>query len=93
MTAIFLATFSLVFLRAMQQQHVIGGHYLAAALTPFAIAAAEVASVLYVVAIGWPAVPVVGAGGSCGVVTAMYVFRCYLKPRREGNAGLAKNDS
>lgn len=75
MIAIFLATFALVFLRAMQQQHVIGGHYLAAAITPFAIAAAEVASVLYVVQIGWPAVPFVGAGGACGVVLAMYVYR------------------
>lgn len=75
MIAIFLATFALVFLRAMQQQHVIGGHYLAASITPFAIAAAEVASVLYVVKIGWPAVPFVGAGGACGVVLAMYVYR------------------
>jgi len=75
MFAVFIATFALVFLRAMQQQHVIGGHYIAAALTPFAIACAEVASVLYVVSIGWPAVPFVGAGGACGVTLAMYVYR------------------
>ena len=75
MFSVFFATFSLVFLRAMQQQHVIGGHYIAAALTPFAIACAEVASVLYVVSIGWTAVPFVGAGGACGVTFAMYIYR------------------
>ena len=75
MLSVFIATFALVFLRAMQQQHVIGGHYLSAALTPFLIACAEVASVLYVVSIGWPAVPFVGAGGSCGVTCAMYIYR------------------
>ena len=75
MLAIFLASFVLVFLRGMQQQHVIGGHYLAAAITPFAIAAAEVASVLFVVQTGWPAVPFVGAGGACGVCLAMLVYR------------------
>lgn len=75
MLTVFIATFALVFLRAMQQQHIIGGHYLAAALTPFLIACAEVASVLYVVSIGWPAVPFVGAGGACGVTFAMYIYR------------------
>lgn len=75
MFSVFIATFALVFLRAMQQQHVIGGHYIAAALTPFLIACAEVASVLYVVSIGWQAVPFVGAGGACGVTLAMYVYR------------------
>jgi len=75
MVTIFIATFALVFLRAMQQQHVIGGHYIAAALTPFAIACAEVASVLYVVSIGWTAVPFVGAGGALGVTLAMFVYR------------------
>lgn len=75
MLEIFISSFSLVFLRAMQQQHVIGGHYLAAALTPYAIATAEVASVLLVVRTGWDAIPVVGLGGSIGVCLAMYVYR------------------
>lgn len=75
MTAVFLASFALVFLRGLQQQNVIGGRYLAAAALPFAIAAAEVASVLFVVQSGWVAVPFVGAGGACGVTLAMYVFR------------------
>jgi hypothetical protein len=75
MTAIFLATFALVFLRGLQQLNVVHGRYLAAAITPFAIACAEVASVLFVVQTGWSAVPFVGAGGACGVTLAMYVFR------------------
>ncbi len=73
------ATFCLVFLRAIQQQNVIGGHYVAAALTPYAIAFAEVASVLWVVSIGWTAIPWVGTGGALGVLAAMYLHRRYFK--------------
>lgn len=73
------ATFALVFLRAIQQQNVIHGHFIAAALTPFAIACAEVASVVWVVQAGWPAVPWVGAGGALGVTSAMYLHRRIAK--------------
>jgi len=69
------ATAALVFLRGIQQQNVIHGNYLAAAVTPFAIAAAEVASVLWVVSLGWPAVPFVGLGGAVGVCSAMWLHR------------------
>lgn len=80
MIEIFASSFSLVFLRAIQQQNVIGGHYMAAAVTPFAIAVAEVASVLFVVRIGWEAVPVVGLGGAIGVCSAMSIYRRKRKP-------------
>lgn len=70
-----LATFALVFLRGMQQQNVIHGQYLLAAMTPFAIAIAEVASVVWVVQVGWPAVPWVGLGGALGVTSAMFLHR------------------
>jgi hypothetical protein len=73
------ATFALVFLRAIQQQNVIGGHYVAAALTPYAIAVAEVASVLGVVSVGWTAIPWVGSGGALGVLSAMYLHRRYFR--------------
>lgn len=73
--AILIATFVLVFLRAIQQQNVIHGNYLAAAITPYAIACAEVASVLFVVSIGWPAIPYVGTGGALGVTFGMYIHR------------------
>ena len=71
---ILIATFILVFGRAIQQQNVIHRHYIAAALTPYAIAVGEVATVLWVVDIGWPAIPWVGTGGALGVTCAMYVF-------------------
>lgn len=70
-----LASFALVFLRAIQQQNVIHGQYLLAAMTPFAIAIAEVASVVWVVQVGWPAVPWVGLGGALGVTSAMFLHR------------------
>lgn len=70
-----LATFALVFLRGLQQQNVIHGQYVAAALTPFLIACAEVASVLFVVNTGWSAIPWVGTGGALGVTSAMWVHR------------------
>jgi hypothetical protein len=73
-----IATFALVFLRAIQQQNVIHGHYVMAALTPYALAVAEVASVLWVVSTGWAAVPWVGTGGALGVVSAMVVHRRYF---------------
>ena len=68
---VFFATLCLVFLRGLQQQNVIHGNYLAATITPYFIAAAEVASVLFVVSIGWSAIPWVGTGGAIGVVCAM----------------------
>lgn len=75
---ILLATFGLVFLRAIQQQNVIHGHYVLAAITPFLIAIAEVAMVIWVVNTGWPSIPWVGTGGALGVVSAMYLHRQVL---------------
>ena len=73
-----IATFGLVFMRAIQQQNVIHGHYWLAAVTPYMIAVFEVATVLWVVDTGWPAVPWVGTGGAIGVTTAMFLHRRYL---------------
>lgn len=69
------ATFLLVFLRAIQQQNVIHGHYMLAAITPYAIAVGEVATVLWVVDTGWSAIPWVGTGGALGVTAGMWVHR------------------
>lgn len=69
------ATFALVFLRAIQQLNVMHGQYLWAALTPFLIAVAEVASVVWVVQTGWSAIPWVGTGGALGVTAGMWVHR------------------
>ena len=72
---IMVATFALVFLRGIQQQNVIHGHYFWAAITPYAIAMAEVAFVLWVVDLGWSSVPWVGTGGAMGVTLAMFTHR------------------
>ena len=77
MTILF-ATFSLVFLRGLQQQNVIHGNYIAAALTPYLIACAEVASVLLVVKTGWSSIPWVGTGGAIGIVSAMLFHRHFF---------------
>lgn len=68
-------TFALVFLRAVQQLNVIHDRWVWAAITPFALAAAEVGLILVVVNKGWPAVPWIGAGGSAGVLSAMALHR------------------
>jgi uncharacterized protein YqgC (DUF456 family) len=70
-----IATAALVFLRAIQQQNVIHGHYIMAAITPYGIAVAEVAMVLFVVDTGWSSIPYVGTGGAIGVVAGMFAHR------------------
>jgi len=72
---ILLATFALVFLRALQSQNVIHGNYIAAAITPYSLAVAEVASIMWVVQTGWDAIPWVGTGGMLGATLAMYIHK------------------
>ena len=74
-----IATFVLVFSRAIQQLNVVGGHYLAASITPFFIASGEVATVLFVVSSGWQSIPYIGLGGAIGATTAMYLHRKLIK--------------
>lgn len=73
-----LASFSIVFLRAIQQQNVIHGRYKFAAMTSYLIALAEVGVVLIVVDKGWHAVPWIGTGGALGVTLAMFVHRRWV---------------
>lgn len=73
-----IASFSIVFLRAIQQQNVIHARYKLAALTSYLIAIAEVGVVLIVVKTGWPAVPWVGTGGALGVTLAMWSHRRWI---------------
>ncbi len=73
------ATFLLVFMRAMQQKNVIHDRYILAAVTPYFIAMGEVATVLWVVDIGWSAIPWVGTGGALGVTSAMFIFNRVIK--------------
>ena len=73
------ATLALVFLRAIQQHPVVGGHYLAAAATSYLMAGAEIGVVLSVVEFGWSAVPWIGSGGALGVTAAMLLHRRIFK--------------
>lgn len=68
-------TLLLVFGRAIQQQNVIHGHYLAAAVTSYVIAAGEIAVVGAVVITGWEAWPWIGTGGAVGAMSAMWTHR------------------
>lgn len=72
---IIIITALLVFTRSIQQQNVMGGHYLAAAITPYFIAIFEVLTILLVVESGWKTIPFVGTGGAIGVISAMYMHR------------------
>lgn len=69
------ATALLVFGRAIQSQNVIHGHYTAAALTSYGIAAGEIAVVGAIVVEGWSAWVWIGTGGAIGAVAAMWVHR------------------
>ncbi len=69
------ATALLVFGRALQQQNVVSGNYLAAALTPTMIAAGEIAMVGSIVISGWYAWPWISAGGGLGAICAMWAHR------------------
>jgi uncharacterized membrane-anchored protein len=70
---LFVASFAMVFLKAIQQQNVVGGHYYLAAITSFMLAVAEVSLVISVVGIGFEAFVYVGLGGAVGVIAAMYM--------------------
>ena len=82
---IFLASFMLVFLKAIQQQNVVHGKYAMAAITSYGLALSEVAVILYAVKIGWDAVPYMGTGGAIGGTLAMYVHRKYIHNRNNTN--------
>lgn len=77
------ATALLVFGRAVQQQNVVGGHYIAAALTPALIAAGEIAVVGAIVGNGWAAWPWISAGGGIGATLAMAAHRAAVARGRQ----------
>lgn len=70
-----IASFCIVFLKAMQQQNVIHRQYWLAALTSYGLAVCEVAVLLIVIDAGWPAVPWIGTGGAIGVTLAMFTHK------------------
>lgn len=85
----FLANFFNIFFRAMNQQNVVGGHYLAVFPTSFVLAILE-ACVYGNLAVGVVSygilslatvylVIALALGGSLGCVSAMYVHRRFIK--------------
>jgi hypothetical protein len=76
---ILIATFVSVFGRAIQQLNVQGGHYLAAALTPYLIAAGDVAVILIAVHAGWWSIPWAGTGGAIGATAAMWLHKRVMR--------------
>lgn len=80
MTAIFIATFCFVFLKAFQQVNVVDGHYKLVVPVSFGMALCEVLIVLNVVkaATVWAALPM-GLAGALGACGAMWAHRRYVK--------------
>lgn len=76
------ATTLLVFGRAIQSQNVIGGHYVAAAATSYAIAAGEIAVVGAIMVSGWSAWIWIGSGGALGAVAAMWLHRALFRSKQ-----------
>jgi len=74
-----LAVYCTIFLKAMQQQNVIGGHYQWAVLTSYMLAVVEVATIIWIVHTGWSAIPWVGTGASMGCISAMYIHRRFIR--------------
>jgi hypothetical protein len=79
---ILIATFALVFFRALQQLNVTGGHYIAAGVTSYAIACAEVSVILLAIRLGWWSIPWMGTGGAIGVMLAMSMHARTIGRRR-----------
>lgn len=77
----FFAAFCVVALRAFQQQNVIHGHYKLAVITSYGLAFADIAIVLSVVAVGWPAAMWIGTGGAFGVTFAMYCHNRFIRKK------------
>lgn len=76
---IMIATFILVFMRAIQQQNVIGKHYAMAAITSYCIAAAEVLVIYWIASKGIDAFLWVGTGGALGVTLAIFLHTKLVK--------------
>lgn len=76
---IMIATFFLIFLKAIQQQNVVGGHYWPAFLTSYALALVEVLVIYWIAKTGLDAVLWVGTGAAFGCITAMFLHKKLIK--------------
>jgi hypothetical protein len=76
-------SFILILARGLQQQNVVHGYYYWSVLTTWGLAVADVATLLYVVQIGWSSIPYIGLGGSMGVVSAMYIHKRFIRKEKK----------
>ena len=72
---ILMATFALVFLRAIQQLNVMHDHKILAAMTSYGIAAFAVIEVVEVIGYGYMSILWMGTGGAMGVTSAMVAHK------------------
>ena len=79
MTAIFVASFIFVFIKAFQQLNVVGGHYFWVLPTSLAMAGAEATVIIKVATMAtlWAAIPM-GFGGGTGAMLAMYIHKRFI---------------
>lgn len=73
------SAWAMVFLKALQSQNVIHGHYWAATIVSVMVAVAEVALITSVATRGWDSLAPVMIGGTAGVLMAMVFHRKYIR--------------
>ena len=76
---VFIAAFALVFIKAAQQLNIVNYKYLLVVPTSFCFAAGEIFIVLQIVKGSWEIWPWMGAGAALGAVSAMWLYRRYIK--------------
>lgn len=74
-----MASFAMVFLKGLQSQNVIHGHYIAATVVSLMVAVAEVALITIVSHSGWDSLAPVATGGTAGVLSAMVFHRRFIR--------------
>lgn len=72
-----IVTFLAVFFKGIQQQNVIGGRYISAAVISWVMAVFDVAVVSLIVVSGWISILPIGLGASAGIVFSMFIYRRY----------------
>lgn len=77
--ASFASTFCMLFLKGLQYQNIVGGHYKATFLVAFALVSAEVLLFALVATHGLVTLVPASLGGAIGSVLSMYVHRKYMR--------------
>lgn len=78
-----ISSFCFVFLKGLQSQNVVLGHFKAAAITSMLTAVAEVGIISSIAHSGWLMLPSVMVGGTTGVLSAMLFHRRFIRGRAD----------